>query len=268
MKVAVFKSLWGMTGTLEGKIEQIVAGGYDGVETGVTPENVQALPQLLAKNKLPLIAMLFTQGKTVDEHIASFRELLPMVAAANPIKITAHSSRDKFLPDDQLRFYEAAAAAEAKCPVPVNHETHRGRAMFTPWTAAAILQRFPSLHVCADFSHWVCACESLLEDQEQTLTVAIDRTRHIHARVGYEEGPQVSDPAAPEFKRHLERHLGWWDAMIAAQKKAGAELATITPEFGPPNYLHTLPYTNQPVADLWQVCMWMKNLLAERYRQK
>ena len=32
---------------------------------------------------------------------------------------------------------------------------------------------------------------------------------------------------------------------------------TFTPEFGPPGYMPTLPYTKQPVADLWELNAWM-----------
>jgi hypothetical protein len=31
----------------------------------------------------------------------------------------------------------------------------------------------------------------------------------------------------------------------------------MTPEFGPDGYLHTLPFTHQPVADLWEINSWM-----------
>ena len=31
----------------------------------------------------------------------------------------------------------------------------------------------------------------------------------------------------------------------------------MTPEFGPDGYLHTLPFTNAPVADLWELNCWM-----------
>lgn len=31
----------------------------------------------------------------------------------------------------------------------------------------------------------------------------------------------------------------------------------MTPEFGPDGYLHTLPFTNAPVADLWEINTWM-----------
>ena len=34
---------------------------------------------------------------------------------------------------------------------------------------------------------------------------------------------------------------------------------TIEPEHGPAPYLHTLPHTNVPVADLWAVNDWIKN---------
>ncbi|MEQ1629512.1 MAG: hypothetical protein ABL873_03295, partial [Gallionella sp.] len=37
----------------------------------------------------------------------------------------------------------------------------------------------------------------------------------------------------------------------------GRKHCTMTPEFGPDGYLHTLPYTAQPVADLEQINAWM-----------
>jgi hypothetical protein len=34
-------------------------------------------------------------------------------------------------------------------------------------------------------------------------------------------------------------------------------VSTLTPEFGPPPYLHTHPETGEPLADLNQICDWM-----------
>ena len=31
----------------------------------------------------------------------------------------------------------------------------------------------------------------------------------------------------------------------------------MTPEFGPDGYLHLLPYTQTPVANLWEINRWM-----------
>jgi hypothetical protein len=87
---------------------------------------------------------------------------------------------------------------------------------------------------------------------------------HIHARVGYEEGPQVPDPRAPEYERHLAAHERWWSMIWDAQEKRGVTESTLTPEFGAPDYLHTLPYSRMPVANLWDICNWQ----AERQKAR
>lgn len=46
------------------------------------------------------------------------------------------------------------------------------------------------------------------------------------------------------------------------RSKEGAECLSVTTEFGPPNYLHTLPFSNEPVANLWEVCDWMRQFIA------
>jgi hypothetical protein len=124
----------------------------------------------------------------------------------------------------------------------------------------------PDLKLAADFSHWCCVHESLLEDQEPALASAIQRSFHLHARVGHPEGPQVSDPRAPEWQPAVEAHLAWWQRIVDHRRRDGAELLTVCPEFGPPDYMPTLPYTRQPVADLWELNCHMKRLLESRLR--
>jgi len=89
---------------------------------------------------------------------------------------------------------------------------------------------------------------------------------HIHARVGHPEGPQVSDPRAPEWSDAVEAHLGWWQRVAVHQRSHGAPVLTITPEFGPPTYMPALPFTRQPVANLWEVNVYMRDLLKERIK--
>ena len=48
-----------------------------------------------------------------------------------------------------------------------------------------------------------------------------------------------------------------WDMIWKSQRARGLAESTLTPEFSPPPYLHTLPHTNVPVADLANVCDWM-----------
>lgn len=257
------KALWGMEGSLESMFERIAIAGYDGIESPLPnvmkdilgfPAEEKQFRRLLEQYKLDYIAMVFTG----DNHADSFSDQIERAVTFSPIKINSHSGKDGMSFNEQLAFFEKAQAVEQKLDIPIGHETHRGRAMFTPWTTAALLREFPELKLTSDFSHWVCVCESLLEDQTENMELAFQRTIHIHSRVGFAQGPQVPHPAAPEYAVELSAHENWWKRIIQIHEKAGMQL-TVTPEFGPPAYMPRLPFTNQPVADLWQVCLWMKH---------
>lgn len=273
MKLKVFKSLWGMTGSLEEQARRIAeAGVYDGIETSMpAPENEARFRVVLAENGLGYVPMIFSFGDTVQEHIASFRANLQRALTFAPSVINAHGGKDYWSADDQMRFAEAALQATEELAAPngvlVGHETHRGRLMFTPSNTAALLRRFPELRLNADFSHWCCVCESLLDDQKDAVDLACARSVHIHGRIGHPEGPQVSDPRAPEFAEAAAKHFGWWDAIVAAQRAAGRSTMTFTPEFGPPAYMPALPYTRQPVADLWDICLYMTRQFRARFAE-
>jgi hypothetical protein len=103
-----------------------------------------------------------------------------------------------------------------------------------------------------------------LGDQEETISLSLNRTDHIHARIGHPEGPQVSDPRAPEWKQAVEAHFTWWDKIVERKKKEG-KLMTILTEFGPPDYMPTLPYTRQAVANQWDINVYMMEILRKRY---
>ncbi|MFD2613606.1 sugar phosphate isomerase/epimerase family protein [Paenibacillus gansuensis] len=260
-RIQFIKATWGMDGLpLSEAFARIAQAGYTGVESGL-PEKAQEseFKELLAKHNLDFVAMVFTNG----DHIASFEEQVSRAVEFKPLLINAHSSKDSAPYAEQIAFYEQAVKLEQQVGITVGHETHRGRAMFTPWATAQLLRDVPGLSLTADFSHWVCVCESLLHDQAEALELAISRTVHIHSRVGYAEGPQVPHPAAPEYQAELAAHEGWWKRIVEARSAQGLK-TTITPEFGPPGYMHTLPFSNVPVADLWDVCLWMKKNLEEK----
>jgi hypothetical protein len=263
MKVKSIKSLWGMEGSLESQFERIASAGYDGIESPLPnmieklfgfPAEEKLFRRLLEQYELEYIAMVFTDG---PNHAESFSEQVERAAELAPIMINSHSAGDNMTFYEQVGFFQEALAVEQKVGIPVGHETHRGRAMFTPWTTGALLREFPELKLTADFSHWVCVCESLLDNQKDHMELAINRAIHIHTRVGYAQGPQVPHPGAPEYSFELSTHEHWWKQIVKAHAHAGTQL-TFTPEFGPQPYMPRLPFTDQPVADLWQVCLWMK----------
>jgi hypothetical protein len=74
----------------------------------------------------------------------------------------------------------------------------------------------------------------------------------------------VNHPFAPEWKKHLDLYTTWWKEIIALQSQNGAGHLTITPEFGPFPYMPQAPFTQQPLADQWEVNRLMKKYLPEK----
>ncbi|GGA02582.1 hypothetical protein GCM10008018_55900 [Paenibacillus marchantiophytorum] len=264
MKATLFKSFWGMEHlSLEEKFALIASQDYfAGIECPLpTKENESQFRELLSQYGFDYIAMIFTAG---DDHLSSFEAQIEQALRFNPRLINAHSAKDSMPYQQQLDYFDKAIAVQKSIAVPVGHETHRGRAMFTPWGTAQLLRDLPELQLTADFSHWCCVCESLLEDQKENLALAIERTIHIHSRVGYSQGPQVPHPAAAEYQHELATHMGWWEQIVAIQEQKGLPPMTITPEFGPSPYMPRVPFTNEPVSDLWEVCLWMAAYIRDR----
>lgn len=263
MKLKLVKSFWGMTGTLEENMRQIAAAGYHAVEARVAGiDDLRLFTRLREELQLDFIAMALTEG---EDHLADFRAKVDEAREMGAMAVTSHVGKDHWSFERKRAFFAEALEIEARAGIPINHETHRGRAIFSAQTTAEILRAVPELYINADFSHFVCVSESLLEDQAEDLALCISRARHVHGRVGYEEGPQVNDPSAPEWAAHLAAHEAWWDEIVRTRLRAGADVFTFNPEFGPPNYMPTLPHTGQPVADLWTVCLWMAKRFEARY---
>jgi sugar phosphate isomerase/epimerase len=257
MNLLLFRHLWGVTGKWEEVFPAFKEAGYQGIECA-TPPSVDhpRLRRLLDKHNFQFIPQIFSEGESVDEHVASFREQVSIAKTLQPRLINAHSGRDCFSDDESIRYFEEVLKIEADAGVPIAHETHRGRILYNPWTTRRLLGRFKHLKLCCDFSHWVCVCERLIDDQLDIIRDCAASCIHVHARVGYAQGPQVPDPRAPEFRAALEAHERWWRLVWEAQQRRGDQCSTLTPEFGPPDYLHTLPFTGAPVSDLAGICDW------------
>ena len=226
MQLKLIKATWGMEGSLEEQVRRIADAGYQGIEMRVPGDRSPADVRKLLRNAgLDLFAMVFTDG---DDHLASLRLQVEEAMAYEPAEITSHSGRDFWNFDRQREFFAGALEVERHAGIDLNHETHRGRAFFNPWSTAAVLKEFPQLHITADFSHFVCAvCERLMSSDPalaSAMALCIARTRHIHGRVGYEEGPQVNDPRAPEWSAYVEAHEAWWRAIAQNSCGGGREV--------------------------------------------
>jgi sugar phosphate isomerase/epimerase len=253
MKLSIYKSLWGMSGTLGEQFLMIATAGFDGVESAII--EISDRPEfkaLLREYNLDYIPLIYTEG----DHLVNFRELVERAAEFEPKKIIAHAGRDLWTYEEQVTFLKEAIKIEKEFGIPIAHETHRRRPLFTPMNALQLMSDLPHLKINADLSHWCCVTESMLEDHSKAIELTAKRAIHIHTRVGYENGPQVPNPRAPEWAAHLAKFESWWKMIIDEHKNSGEEELTITPEYGPPSYMQTIPFENKPVADLWDVCLW------------
>ncbi len=250
-----------MTGSLEEQFAKIAEAGYEGVESAVIEiSDAKKFKALLRGNNLEYIPLIYTEG---INHLENFRQLVSLASTFEPKKIIAHAGRDLWSFSEQMKFFEGGLQVEKEFGIPIAHETHRRRPLFSPMNAMTLIRELPELQLNADLSHWCCVTESMLEDHAEAIELAAKRAIHIHCRVGYENGPQVSDPRAPEWAAHLTKFESWWKMIIAEHFMRGEAELTITPEYGPPSYMHTTPFENKPVADLWDVCLWS----AERFRK-
>jgi sugar phosphate isomerase/epimerase len=263
----ILNTNWGFNGTRDDFFKQTAAAGYDGVEVWVPQEDADRddLQAKAAAHGLEYGLLCGGSAPDFSRHLAQFEESLQKAIALKPLFINCHSGRDWFSFEQNRQFIDLTIKQSNSSGIPIYHETHRGRILFAAHVARQFMEKIPELQITLDISHWCNVHESLLEDQSETVALALARTEHIHTRVGHAEGPQVNDPRAPEWERTLQAHLSWWDKVVEIKAKAGRPLTMLT-EFGPPNYLPALPYTRQPVADQWAINVHMKDLLRKRYQ--
>lgn len=266
MQLKLFKTLWGATGNVNEAIEQLVQAGMNGLE-GPAPESEQTqkhLQALLDKYQLDYIAEITTAGTyvpdrnaTLQQHLDSLEQKLKHSAALKPLFVTCLAGCDAWPEKTSIEFFSRAMELAAHFNLNISFETHRSRSLFNPWVTQRIVEQLPGILLTVDFSHWCVVCERLMDSELDVIHAIADNVQHIHARIGYEQGPQVPDPRAPEYKYALDAHQRWWDIIWKSQLKREFSYSTMTPEFGPDGYLHEMPFTQAPVADLWELNQWM-----------
>lgn len=265
MKLVFGKSKWEMwDDPLEGFLERVKASGFEATEIylGSLRESPAEITRLHTSYGLRLIGQILTQGQSCQEHIQSLESQFEFAAQCEVAFINSHTGRDIFSFGENIQIFERVIQLSRSNGIPILIETHRGRPTYSAIETRKYLEAIPELRLTADFSHWMVVHESGLDDQRANLELAIGRADYIHARVGYTEGPQIPDPRAPEWQHAVTRHMQLWQQIIDQHKTNGKESLYITPEFGPPNYMHTAPFTNQPVGDVWEQNVYMKSLLA------
>jgi len=267
MQLRAFKTLWGHTGSIASAAALAKQAHFSGLEVPAKhddPTHLQQLGEALGEHGLEWIQEICTAGSyvprrhaSVDEHLADLEAQIILGKPLKPKFVNVMGGCDAWPVSRSVEFFRAAMVIADKHGVLCSFETHRGRSFFCPWNTVAILEQLPALKITCDFSHWVVVCERLMDSEWDAIEFAAQHAHHVHGRVGYDQGPQVPHPAAPEYAQALASHQRCWEAIWSSQRARGYRETTMTPEFGPDGYLHHLPFTNAPVADLWEINRWI-----------
>lgn len=268
MKLLILCTQWGNERLpVEDFFTKVKEAGYDGIDTWVPEDSNERKKfiSLLDGYQLKIVSHQHqAKGYTIEEYCKSLEYYLNLSMECNPLLINSHSGRDYFSMEEQLRVIDTVEEFSEKNNITVAHETHRGRIGYSPYSAMELFKQRSHMKITADFSHWTCVTESWLEHSPAIMEEAIKRTAHVHARVGYIEGPQIPDPRLEAWKEPVSFFLGIWQQIIQHQKSTGADYFTMTPEFGPPPYMWTNPADNSPLVDQWDVNCFVKDLLKEK----
>ena len=266
--LTILATNWGFEGSWDDFARKSSEAGYDGVEVWVPGEarDRDSFLEAMQKHKLKFGLLAGGGDRDSVKHLGQYLTGLEAGLKMKPLYVNSHSGKDHFSFEQNLQFIRESIRLSNAHGIPVYHETHRGRILYAAPVSRGFMEAVPDLRLTLDISHWCNVHESLLEDQQETVALALSRTGHIHARIGHAEGPQVNDPRAPEWTSAVNAHLAWWDVVVNRKRKAGEPVTFLT-EFGPIDYMPALPYSRQPVADQWAINVHMMRLLRERYRE-
>lgn len=260
-------------------LQKVKAAGFKGIEwfpATAPPEEITQVLQLLHDYQLDYSIVMAVTPKEpgFEGYIEGLKDQLLLycqigIELIRPLFISVQLGREYYTADQIDSCLDICEAVQNASGIPVYQETHRNKWSYAAHVTAAVLERRPAVRLTLDVSHWFCVSESYLEDQQETVALAIAHTRHLHARVGHTQGSQVPDFEWPPYQEALEAHLNIWDRWIEMNKAGGLDFCTITPEFGPPPYLMEMPGAQNDARSAtgrqWDLNVRMMQLLDRRY---
>jgi sugar phosphate isomerase/epimerase len=239
--------------------------GYQGVEMDL-PLNrgKNEILAILGDFELDFVGQHWeTKEGDFKKHKEKYKRHLYNLAEAGPLLINSHTGMDFFSFSQNAELLELAFLIEEETGVVITHETHRSRFSYAVHICYRFLKEFPLLKLTSDFAHWCCVAETLLENQEEAVAMAVKHTYHIHARVGSSQSPQVIDPRNDTYLPELNQFKIWWLAMLKNARNENRSYITIAPEHGPVPYAMLHPETNELLTNQWDTNQFIKTELAK-----
>ncbi len=267
-------SCWGNEASPLEALDLAVEWGFEAVEARLAGSFATAAhdvgKQIIAEIVTGCDPGAYVPGAMISPqaHLDDFQRQLDEALACDPLRISVLAGSDLWDFSSSCRFFARLLEIAARAGAAICVETHRSRPTFHPVRTMELLSEFPDLTLTLDVSHWCVVCERLVAAETGMFERILPRVGHLHARVGYDQGPQVPDPRAARYTREAEAHFSLWDAVAMHHRSLGAADFTITPEFGPDGYLQSHPATGIPAANLRELNRWMGTEIARRWPGK
>lgn len=223
---------------------RIAAAGYTGIEA---PTFIDTRPYREAG--LDYVAQGFCDS------VDSVKRAIDQAVELGATLVNLQVGKDYWESTVADQFLSGCQKVCTQSPVPVVFETHRGRLFYSAASSSPLLTEHPWIRLCADFSHWTCVSESLLDDQHEAVERAIQHSDYVHARIGHSQGAQVCRP--DHTSAESGAFLAWWHGIVAARQLGNTPVLRVDPEYGP------APYMICP-GDLWQIRLATVQWLTEK----
>ncbi len=265
MKLLFGHAWWGVKHYgWQAMVGNIKSAGFDFAEIYIpaSAKEEALLFDLLHQAAMPFVIHHYqAHGNNFNGFAYSYQRELEKAVVKKPLLVNSHTGKDYFSFTENLTLLKIADDISRQSGVKIVHETHRGRCLYSAPASKPFFEALPNLLINADFSHWCCVSESLLEGQETTVQSGISRSHHIHARIGHAQGPQISDPRNKYWQKEKKQFLFWWQQIISARSSDNIPYLTITPEFGPPPYQWINPVNKTPLGDIFEMNTYMMQWL-------
>jgi sugar phosphate isomerase/epimerase len=278
MTIDIYRSAWGLVGdggaykTLLDFVDSAYQEKYVGVEFPMFQMDAEVEGRVITEQKLiqklqqfemkyiPLIATWPEDFSSYQQHMAGYKQQCQQAQKLGVEKAVVHAGADSFGVKKGTQFLSECMDIANDHGFEPCFETHRARILYNPFTTSEILKLLPGLRLTTDLSHWLVVLDRWPLDAMNLFRDACTRSSHFHARIGHEKSPQVTEPADPRWKKHVQLFHNWWQISVNTANYEKSKL-TATPEFGPFPYMHCEPFSEQPSADIVKVNRWMREQL-------
>jgi len=247
--------------TLDEKFARVKDAGFEAVECWLTDADEREVADALARHGMHLILghrpfKLADVEATVDRAVRLGADFV----FAQPA--------DAFTPlDDVANLVRDGRALANDRGVTFFVETHRNNFTENLPQTAQLAERVPDIRFTADLSHFVVVGEFYGwadERAAERMAVVLERTSHLHGRIGNGEQVQVDvgDGSGQTAQFFVEL---WAAAMRNWLRGAGqGDVFPFASELGPPRYAITLP-DGREFSDRWEQSLVMKRLAEQAW---